>query len=49
MRRILAAIGTRVTTLLVELGRFTTIFWRVLVWTVRPPYDVAELLRQIVL
>jgi phospholipid/cholesterol/gamma-HCH transport system permease protein len=46
--RFLAALGAVVQHLLQELGRFTTTLWRVLVWTVRPPYDFAELLRQIV-
>ncbi|HEX9669618.1 MAG TPA: ABC transporter permease [Thermoanaerobaculia bacterium] len=31
-----------------EVGRFFVMLWRVLVWTVRPPYDWRELLRQIV-
>jgi phospholipid/cholesterol/gamma-HCH transport system permease protein len=29
-----------------ELGRFFTLLWRVLVWTPRPPYDLRQLLRQ---
>jgi phospholipid/cholesterol/gamma-HCH transport system permease protein len=33
---------------LVELGRFTIIFWRVLRWTPVPPYDWRQLLRQMV-
>lgn len=31
-----------------EVGRFFVMLWRVLVWTVRPPYDWRELLRQMV-
>jgi phospholipid/cholesterol/gamma-HCH transport system permease protein len=31
-----------------ELGRFFVILWRVLAWTPRPPYDLKELLRQMV-
>jgi len=31
-----------------ELGRFFEIFWRVLLWTPRRPYDVRQLLRQMV-
>jgi phospholipid/cholesterol/gamma-HCH transport system permease protein len=34
--------------LLKETGQVALIFWRVLRWTPRPPYDVAELLRQMV-
>ncbi len=29
-----------------EVGRFFQVLWRVLVWTPRPPYDLRELLRQ---
>ena len=31
-----------------EVGRFVLIFWRVLAWTPRPPYDVRQLLVQMV-
>ena len=31
-----------------EVGRFFVMLWRVLVWTIRPPYDWRELLRQMV-
>ncbi len=31
-----------------EIGRFFQISWRTLTWTVRPPYDARELLRQMV-
>jgi phospholipid/cholesterol/gamma-HCH transport system permease protein len=31
-----------------EMGRFFQMLWRVFVWTPRPPYDVRELLRQMV-
>jgi phospholipid/cholesterol/gamma-HCH transport system permease protein len=31
-----------------ELGRFFLMLWRTLVWTVRPPYDWRQLLRQMV-
>jgi phospholipid/cholesterol/gamma-HCH transport system permease protein len=31
-----------------ETGRVALIFWRVLLWTPRPPYDFGELLRQMV-
>jgi phospholipid/cholesterol/gamma-HCH transport system permease protein len=48
VKAFVTAVGTRVERLLVELGRFSTTLWRVLVWTPRPPYDVRELLRQIV-
>jgi|CXWL01.1.fsa_nt_gi phospholipid/cholesterol/gamma-HCH transport system permease protein len=37
-----------VDTFLQELGRIAITFWRVLVWTPRPPYDVRQLLRQMV-
>ena len=33
---------------LTELGRFFLMLWRTLVWTVRPPYDWRQLLRQMV-
>lgn len=33
---------------LAELGRFFLVLWRVLFWTVRPPYDWRQLLRQMV-
>ncbi len=29
-----------------EVGRFFQVLWRILVWTPRPPYDLRELLRQ---
>lgn len=31
-----------------QMGRIAQIFWRVLVWTPQPPYDVRELFRQMV-
>ncbi|MCG8456647.1 MAG: ABC transporter permease [Holophagales bacterium] len=31
-----------------ETGRVALIFWRVILWTPRPPYDLSELLRQMV-
>ncbi|MGH9361409.1 MAG: MlaE family ABC transporter permease [Thermoanaerobaculia bacterium] len=31
-----------------EVGRFFVMLWRTLVWTIRPPYDWRELLRQMV-
>lgn len=31
-----------------DVGRIAQIFWRVLLWTPRPPYDFAELVRQMV-
>jgi phospholipid/cholesterol/gamma-HCH transport system permease protein len=31
-----------------EVGRFFMLLWRTLTWTVRPPYDVRELIRQMV-
>jgi phospholipid/cholesterol/gamma-HCH transport system permease protein len=31
-----------------ELGRFFLVLWRVLYWTPRPPYDLRQLLRQMV-
>ena len=31
-----------------QMGRAAQVFWRVLVWTPQPPYDVRELLRQMV-
>jgi phospholipid/cholesterol/gamma-HCH transport system permease protein len=31
-----------------EMGRFFFVLWRTLVWTVRPPYDWRELVRQMV-
>jgi phospholipid/cholesterol/gamma-HCH transport system permease protein len=34
--------------LFTEVGRFVLIFWRVLAWTPRPPYDVRQLLVQMV-
>ena len=30
----------------VEVGRFFDLLWRTLAWTVRPPYDWRELVRQ---
>jgi len=35
-------------TFFLEMGRFVLMLWRCLVWTVRPPYDWRELLRQMV-
>jgi phospholipid/cholesterol/gamma-HCH transport system permease protein len=37
-----------VETFLAEVGRFFEILWRVVLWTPRPPYDLRELLRQMV-
>jgi phospholipid/cholesterol/gamma-HCH transport system permease protein len=31
-----------------DTGRIALVFWRILVWTPRPPYDVKELVRQMV-
>ncbi len=35
-------------TFFLEMGRFVFILWRTLAWTVRPPYDWRELVRQMV-
>ncbi len=44
----LEAVGRGVLRLLEELGRFFTMLGRILLWAPRPPYDVSELLRQMV-
>ena len=46
--RLLDAIGRLVLRVLEEIGRFFSMLGRVTVWTVRPPYDIAELFRQMV-
>jgi phospholipid/cholesterol/gamma-HCH transport system permease protein len=46
--RLLDAIGRVVLRVLEEIGRFFSMLGRVASWAVRPPYDVAELLRQMV-
>jgi phospholipid/cholesterol/gamma-HCH transport system permease protein len=44
--RVFEAVGRAVLGLLEDLGRFFTMLTRMLMWAVRPPYDVAELFRQ---
>jgi phospholipid/cholesterol/gamma-HCH transport system permease protein len=46
--RLLDAIGRLVLRVLEEIGRFFSMLGRVAIWTVRPPYDIAELFRQMV-
>src|SRR6266542_1371472 len=46
--RLLDAIGRVVLRVLEEIGRFFSMLGRVTIWAVRPPYDLAELLRQMV-
>ena len=46
--RLLDAIGRVVLRVLEEIGRFFSMLGRVAIWAVRPPYDLAELLRQMV-
>jgi phospholipid/cholesterol/gamma-HCH transport system permease protein len=48
MIRLLEAVGRGVLRFLEELGRFFTMLGRIALWTPRSPYDVAELLRQMV-
>ena len=42
------AIGNRVLRILEEFGRVFQMFWRVIGWAIRPPYDVPEFFRQMV-
>ncbi len=35
-------------TFFTEIGRFAILLWRVLMWTPRPPYDVKQLLQQMI-
>jgi len=46
--RLLEAVGRAVLRLLEELGRFFTMLGRVLLWAPQPPYDLPELVRQMV-
>jgi phospholipid/cholesterol/gamma-HCH transport system permease protein len=46
--RLLDAIGRFVLRVLEEIGRFFSMLGRVAIWAVRPPYDIAELFRQMV-
>jgi phospholipid/cholesterol/gamma-HCH transport system permease protein len=46
--RLLEAIGRVVLRVLEEIGRFFSMLGRVAIWAVRPPYDLPELLRQMV-
>jgi phospholipid/cholesterol/gamma-HCH transport system permease protein len=46
--KILEAIGSVLTRTLEELGRFVNLLFRTAAWAVRPPYDVAELFKQMV-
>ena len=46
--KIFEAVGSAVTRLLSELGRFVQLLFRTAAWAVRPPYDVAETVRQMV-
>ena len=46
MNRFFEAIGRVCLRIMEEFGRFFTMFGRVAGWTVRPPYDIRELLRQ---
>ncbi len=46
--RLLDALGRLLLRVLEEIGRFFSMLGRVAVWAVRPPYDIAEHLRQMV-
>jgi len=46
--RLLDAIGRIVLHVLEEVGRFFSMLGRVAIWAVRPPYDIAELFKQMV-
>ncbi len=46
--RLLDAIGRLVLRVLEEVGRFFSMLGRVAIWSVRPPYDITELMRQMV-
>ncbi len=46
--RLLDAIGRLVLRVLEEIGRFFSMLGRVAIWTVRPPYDLPELFKQMV-
>jgi phospholipid/cholesterol/gamma-HCH transport system permease protein len=46
--RLLDAIGRVVLRVFEEIGRFFSMLGRVAIWAVRPPYDLPELLRQMV-
>jgi phospholipid/cholesterol/gamma-HCH transport system permease protein len=46
--KILEGIGSILTRTLEELGRFVNLLFRTAAWAVRPPYDVAELVKQMV-
>lgn len=46
--KILEGIGSVLTRTLEELGRFINLLFRTAAWAVRPPYDFAELLKQMV-
>jgi phospholipid/cholesterol/gamma-HCH transport system permease protein len=48
MTRFLEAIGRVVLRVFEEIGNFFSMLGRVVFWALRPPYDVAELLRQMV-
>jgi phospholipid/cholesterol/gamma-HCH transport system permease protein len=48
MTRFLEAIGRVILRVFEETGTFFSMLGRVAVWAVRPPYDIAELLRQMV-
>ena len=46
--KFLEAVGRWVLRLFEELGRFFSMLGRIILWAPRPPYDIAELLRQMV-
>jgi phospholipid/cholesterol/gamma-HCH transport system permease protein len=46
--KFLEALGGAVLRAFVEMGRFVQLFWRTITWAVRPPYDVAEVVKQMV-
>jgi phospholipid/cholesterol/gamma-HCH transport system permease protein len=46
--KILEGIGSVLTRTLEELGRFVNLLFRTAAWAIRPPYDVAELVKQMV-
>lgn len=48
MTRFLEAVGRVVLRVFEEVGNFFSMLGRVVFWAVRPPYDIAELLRQMV-
>ena len=46
--KLLEGLGAAVTRTFVELGRFVNLLFRTFTWAVRPPYDVPEIVKQMV-